>query len=135
MNAISIPPSIPPRERTTVRPARRAHERLPLEIEVDVRSEHNFFTGFSLNVSRGGIFVATHFVRPIGSLLELRFTLPGEDSPIDAIAQVRWIAEPRDAREDGVRGLGLEFVAITAVDVARIQDFIDSVREPLFYED
>src|SRR5690242_18025634 len=55
---------------STLERKRRTYERFPIEVSVDLVSEHNFFAGLSLNVSEGGLFVATHLVRPVGSRLE-----------------------------------------------------------------
>ncbi len=113
---------------------RRVFERLPLEVEVSLESDHNFYTGFSANISEGGIFIATHLVRPPGATLEIAFTLPGDDTPITAVAEVRWHRELNE-RSDTPPGLGMRFVKVAERDLTRIQAFIEKGREPLFYED
>lgn len=120
----------------TMRPLiqRRAFERLDIELSVDVHSEHNFFTGFSANISEGGIFVATHQARDVGALVEIEFSLPGERTPIVARAKVRWLKPYREG-SDGAPGLGLEFVSIAPEDARRIQAFIERERAPLFWDD
>ncbi len=111
----------------------RRFERLELEVEVDMVSDHNFFTGFSSNVSEGGLFVATHRVREVGSSVEITFMLPGDDRPIVARTEVRWVRVQNDD-SDGAPGMGLQFVEIAPESMERIIAFIKA-REPLFYED
>ena len=120
----------------TMRPLiqRRASNRLDIELAVDIESEHNFFAGFSANIAEGGIFVATHQARDVGSLLNISFTLPGDPAPIAASAVVRWVKQYHEG-SDGSPGLGLEFLSIAPHDVERIQAFIERERAPLFWED
>src|SRR5262245_61992158 len=89
----------------------RRFERLDLEVEVDMFSDHNFFTGFSCNVSEGGIFVATHRVREVGSRVEVTFTLPGDETPIVARTEVKWV-RVHNEESNVPPGMGLMFVDI-----------------------
>ncbi len=121
----------------TWRPAisRRACERLDVELSVGVHSEHNFFAGFTSNISEGGIFIATHQERPVGSVLEIEFTLPEDDAPIVTRAQVMWVRAYNDHAEAEMPGLGLRFIDLPEEATARIQAFIERVRAPIFWED
>jgi uncharacterized protein (TIGR02266 family) len=111
----------------------RRYERLDLEVEVDMVSDHNFFTGFSCNVSEGGIFVATHRLREVGACVEVTFTLPGDDTPIVARTEVKWVRVHNEA-SNVPPGMGLMFIDIAPESIARIAAFL-RVREALFYED
>ena len=129
----STVPTAPRRRRSEApKSLRREFERLDLEVHVDLASEHNFYTGYSMNISGGGLFIATHVVRPIGSLLEVCFRLPGEEEPIRARAQVRWVKVDESG---GPRGLGLRFLDIDELARVRIQRFISLNRDPLFFEE
>ena len=96
-------------------------------------SDHNFFTGFSCNVSEGGIFVATHRVRHVGARVEITFTLPGDEAPIIARTEVKWVRVHNDS-SNVPPGMGLQFIEIAPESLARIGAFLRA-REPLFYED
>ena len=111
----------------------RRYDRLDLEVEVDMSSDHNFFTGFSCNVSEGGLFVATHRLRAVGDHVEVTFTLPGDDAPILAGTVVRWV-RPHNESSNVPPGMGLQFIEIAPASLVRIGAFIRA-REPLFYED
>jgi uncharacterized protein (TIGR02266 family) len=128
-----------PRRPTTGSSARRAlaereYTRFDMEVAVDIASDHNFFTGFSCNLSGGGLFVATHSVSPVGTLLEISFLLPGSDAAIVAQVEVRWVRELND-QSDCPPGMGLRFLTVDAESSARIQDFIQRTREPLFHDE
>ena len=113
---------------------RRRNERIQLEVEVSLESDHNFYSGFSTNISEGGIFVATHVLCPVGTQMEITFSLPGQAEPIAAVAEVRWQREYNEL-SNTPPGLGLRFVAVGDADLQRIQAFTNTSREPLFHEE
>ena len=112
-------------------PQRRAHERVPLEVEVTLESDHNFYTGLSSNISEGGLFVATSTPLPLGTRLVVRFALEDGAAPIDAVGEVCWL-RPRSA--DFPCGFGLRFLEISDAALARVATFVAS-RDTIFYED
>ena len=95
-------------------------------------SESQLYTGFSENLSEGGVFMATHAVRPIGEKVELTLMLP-ETKPIRMVAEVRWLREYAD-QNDSPPGMGLRFVALGG-EVARVIRRFLAQRAPLFYEE
>jgi uncharacterized protein (TIGR02266 family) len=109
----------------------RTSRRVDLEVEVTLESEHNFYTGFSHNISSGGLFVATSSLRPVGSDLRIRFTLPGLTEPVEANAVVRWVREVGDLE---LRGMGVQFEQISPAAHDAIDRFITQ-RDTLFYDD
>src|SRR5438445_12467044 len=56
---------------------RREHSRFSVDLDVTVGSDHNFYAGFAENLSAGGVFIATHKLKPVGSKIELSINLPG----------------------------------------------------------
>ncbi len=122
--------SVAPPDSTAV--GRRAHDRAPLEVEVTVESDHNFYNGFSENVSEGGIFVATHVPLPIGRTIEVELMLPAARRTLRAACVVCWI---RPYREDGEApaGMGLRFTDLTAEDEILVAAFVRK-RDPIFYD-
>ena len=51
---------------------------------IDVFSDHNFWTGLSMNISEGGVFIATHHDVPVGTTIVLHMSLPFEEQPFFA---------------------------------------------------
>jgi uncharacterized protein (TIGR02266 family) len=120
----------PPEDLTKV--GRRAHERAPLEVEVTIESDHNFFNGFSENVSEGGLFVATHMPLPVGRTLEVEFTLPDVSRKLHVTCVVCWI-RPYGETIDLPAGMGVRFVDLAPADADLIAAFVRR-REPIFYD-
>lgn len=112
---------------------RRTHPRYAVELEVGITSEHNFYAGFVQNLSEGGVFVATHTTKPIGSVVELAITLPDADEPIRAKGEVRWLRSYSET-SDSPPGMGVRFVEIGSGAVVAIERFLLD-REPLFFDD
>ncbi len=111
---------------------RRSLPRIDAVLEIDFESDHTFFSGFSENLSDGGLFVATYAGRRIGERLYVRFTLPGLESPIEAKVQVRWLRE-YDVDGSEHPGFGAGFVDLAQGDRELIQRVLER-RAPLFFE-
>ena len=112
---------------------RRRSPRVTLETEITVESESNFYTGFTEDISDGGLFLATYQLRPLGSEIEVTFTLP-DGHTVHAAGEVRWLRDPRDYNRDAPPGMGIQFHALSDEDRAAIAEFIRS-RSPLFYDE
>jgi uncharacterized protein (TIGR02266 family) len=108
-------------------------ERVDCRFEVDMHSEHNFFTGFSENVSEGGIFVATYEPRTVGETLVLELGLPGIERKLRAVVEVCWLRE-RSPDADTPPGFGAKIVKITEEDRGLVERFVRH-RAPLFHPD
>ncbi len=112
---------------------RRLAKRIAIEADIGFQSESNFFMGFTEDVSEGGIFVATYDLKPIGSSLNINFTLPdGRLVSVDGI--VRWLREYNETNEDIMPGMGIQFINLSDRDKDAIHGFT-SKRQPLFYEE
>ncbi len=112
---------------------RREAERVDAEFEVTAESDHNFYLGFTENISEGGLFLATYQTHKLGDTLTLRFTLPGVERPIETVAEVRW-ARRLNPASDTPPGVGLRFVSLSEEDRRLIERF-SRKREPLFYDE
>jgi uncharacterized protein (TIGR02266 family) len=110
---------------------RRAAPRIGMEVEVDFHTDSNFYTGFTEDISEGGLFIATYQMKPIGTMIALELSLNGQI--VRAVGEVRWV---RDVREEshGVRpGMGLQFQKLEDADRGVIAAFLQA-RAPLFYD-
>ncbi len=113
--------------------ARRNHERHDVELEVSLESESNFYLGLTENLSEGGLFIATHVLKPMGSRVEVSFKLPHVAEAIKAVGVVRWIRQYSET-SDTSPGMGVRFEAISPEQVEQIRHFL-SARAPLFYDE
>jgi len=111
---------------------RREHARFGVDLDVSLGSEHNFYSGFAENLSVGGVFVATHQLRPVGEKVEVCIHLP-DGTEVRAVGEVRWV-RTFNVESDMPPGLGLRFLTLDKVSNAAIERFLKE-REPLFYDD
>jgi uncharacterized protein (TIGR02266 family) len=111
---------------------RREHSRFHVDLEVTVGSDHNFYAGFAENLSAGGVFVATHQLKPVGSKVELTVTLP-DGVQLRAAGEVRWIRVFNEL-SDTPPGMGVRFTNLGDAAVSLIQSFLER-RDPLFFDD
>ncbi len=112
---------------------RRSYPRVDAELEIDFASEHTFFSGFSENLSDGGLFVATYNKRKIGERLHVRFTLPGLEHPISATVEVRWLRDYEPHEASSAPGFGASFVDLDEDDREAIHRFLKK-RAPIFFD-
>jgi len=80
--------------------------RLNIDTKLGLDSDTHFYTGFSENITEGGIFVATFNLAPIGSKILVSFTLP-DGHQVTARGRVQWIREYNPAHPDQVPGMGI----------------------------
>lgn len=111
---------------------RREYSRFSVDLDVTVGSDHNFYAGFAENLSAGGVFIATHKLKPVGSKIELSINLP-DAVTVRALGEVRWIRVFNE-RSDTPPGMGVKFLEIDDACVAAISGFL-SRRDPLFFDD
>lgn len=139
--AASAPPPPLPRSEPATLPAapvqvprpqgRRAQPRVRMQAAVDLHSDSNFFTGFSTNISEGGLFVATVQMLPLGTEVDLGFSLPG-GKKVTVKGVVRWTREVNDQTPEIFPGVGIQFVDLDPQVAGALQQFV-SAREPLFF--
>jgi uncharacterized protein (TIGR02266 family) len=135
--AISRNLDVPPRTSAVQPPPdgieeRRSAIRHVVEVEIGVHSGANFFTGFSLDISSGGLFISTYDTLLIGTKVNVNFSLPyGSIFSIDGT--VRWIREFNELIPDVIPGMGVQFDALTEEETEMINDFI-SETPPIFFE-
>jgi type IV pilus assembly protein PilZ len=104
----------------------RKFARAPVSLEVHYRTRGSFLVSYSLNLSKGGLFLDTPELMPIGSTLTVRFSVPGASQHIETEARVMWVRD--EPTEDGLPpGMGLQFdrleERIGAIIDKLVQDF------------
>ena len=112
---------------------RRVFSRIQLEVEVTLRNENTFFTGFSENISEGGLFVATEAPWEIGERIEFSLSLMGGEVRTHH-GVVRWV-RPANSSGGLPAGMGVQFVDLTPQENEAIQSFVDSrAKDTLFFD-
>lgn len=109
----------------------RVAEEVEVDFEVSMEGPHNFFNGFTQDISRGGVFLATHQIYPIGTEIKMSFTI--ENRRIDVETVVKWVKNPENTAEDDSPGMGLQFRNLDGDDKTFIDNFIKK-KEPMFMD-
>jgi uncharacterized protein (TIGR02266 family) len=92
-----------------------------MALEVEYRTSTAFLVAYSLNLSKGGIFLETDTPLPVGTSIKLRFQVHGGQNPIETEGAVIWVRDTTN--EDGPSGMGIAFVQLES----RHGAFIDSI--------
>ncbi|TGU70271.1 hypothetical protein E4633_18920 [Geomonas terrae] len=80
---------------------------------------------YSVNVGRGGLFVETAQIRPVDTLLTIKFKLSNRDAIIACQARVAWVREPGKKKEKLPSGMGLCFVGLSLADLHALRRFLE----------
>ena len=109
---------------------RRRAQRVELKAKVTISSESNFFTGWSQNISEGGVFISCLAPPEVGSMVDVNLESE-EGEPITVSCEVVWIRT-----ENGQPvGCGCRFIGVNDIQSALIRRLMDDAnREPLFYD-
>ncbi len=115
----------------SARTQERKHPRANAYICIDLCSEHNFWTGLTMNISEGGVFVATHVLLDPGALVSMHLELP--KARILTLGEVRWRRE-YSGDDDVPPGMGIQFAGLDVESLKAIRKFVTNIREPLLFE-
>ena len=104
---------------------RRKSQRADLVVRVDYQTVDALFSDFARNINEGGIFVETETPRPLGTLVDLQFRLPGGDEPVRVKGSVVHVSEGEDGQSPG---LGIEFENLDGPTRQRIDELVRKLR-------
>jgi hypothetical protein len=102
---------------------RRSAPRIPLEMWVEETTNEERYFRRAGTLSRGGLRLEHTNPLPLGTVVNLTFTLPGDDAPISVSGQIVSSPGPDDLR------MGLKFVTTTAEARQRIDAYLTRVGE------
>lgn len=120
------PPSASP---AAVSPTRRSTRRVPCHTAMSVRNGAKVYRSRTLDISHGGIFLATDEPLEIGERIDMAFRLPGSENTIRAVGKVCWIGRGGAELVDGV---GVKFGRIAAEDLTVIVEYVNRVARVLY---
>ncbi|MDD5427738.1 MAG: PilZ domain-containing protein [Candidatus Omnitrophica bacterium] len=108
---------------------RRKFPRLDIHLNVEYKlisdnKSPKTFSGNVLNISAAGLYIYTKNTLPIGTLLDLHFTIPDSSAALEATGRVSWIAD-KDLQPHAYPGMGVSFSHLTPEKELAIVDFID----------
>lgn len=111
--------------------ARRAHERTAISLAVEYEKLSTFLVDYTLNISKGGMFLKTDTPLPVGTQLRFAVQVPHLDDPLQLRGRVTWIRNSAEPEADAARppGMGIELLFATADERARVEQQVVSLIE------
>ncbi len=128
---MQAPPSPPAKKEVAPHP-RRTATRIGLNADIGIQSENNFYTGFSEDISEGGIFITTYDSKPLGTKMNLTFTLPN-GYVVMAKGAVKWLREFNQMTPEMKPGMGIQFDELSPEDKTQIDMYIKT-EGTMFYD-
>jgi uncharacterized protein (TIGR02266 family) len=108
--------------------AQRADVRVPLKMEVKYGSGQ-LLTGYSVDLSAGGLFLATEHLLSIDASLSLKFYLPDQVQPICCLGSVAWLNSPESPCDQALPiGMGIRFLNLAIEDMSQIRELLQANR-------
>ncbi len=107
--------------------SKREHSRLHTTIKIEYGLIIDSFIDYSKNFSKGGIFINTSRPYPIGSKLQLRFSVPGRKKSLQLIGEVVhivWSGKNND-EESTEPGMGVKFTNLSKADKGAINKLLN----------
>src|SRR5688572_25461880 len=99
----------------------RRDPRLPISLRVQYRTQGAFLVAYSVNLSKGGIFLETQRPLEIGARVSLAFQVPGLGA-LEVEGIVAWV---RVGSADGLPdGMGVQFEALDEKHGGRIDEMV-----------
>lgn len=97
---------------------RRGGPRIPIEMWVEETTGSERYFRRAGNLSRGGLRLEHTIPLPLGTIVNLTFTLPGDKTSVDVSGEIVSAAAPEDLR------MGVKFVELTPDARAKIDAFL-----------
>jgi uncharacterized protein (TIGR02266 family) len=99
--------------------------RIEARLRVRFGPGSHLLTGYSINVSHGGLFLETEIPLPVDSPLNLEFELPDSKTNIQCRGRVAWINSPeRPLKSHFPPGMGIQFLDLTLADLEMLRKFV-----------
>lgn len=104
---------------------RRKHPRAVTNVLIRYGDAEQFFTDYILNISRGGIFVATLDPLPAGTPLRIGFALPNCDRLIATEGVVVRSTRDDPSASPDASGMGIRFQRLDEEALDIIDDYVN----------
>jgi len=110
--------------------AERAAQRFNARLSVHYGSQsHHLLSDYSIDLSTGGLFLATENPLPSGTPLSMEFILPTSKTKVRCNAKVAWVNDPQQRKKSALpTGMGVQFLDLSLADMDAIREYIKSVN-------
>ena len=128
--AAAPPPSASP---AAVGPTKRSTRRVPCQISMSIRNGEEVYNSKTLDISHGGIFLATETPLAIGTVIDMTFQIPNNTKVVTAVGKVAWVGHAPDGTTGGsTAGCGVKFSKIDPADLQLIVDYVNRVSRVVY---
>ena len=106
----------------------RSDKRAPVSLKVRFKSAtvDEFAEQYSVDISRGGIFIKSKKPMKIGTLLKFELQLKDESRLIHGVGRVVWRRDPETATEAVPAGMGIKFIKMDAESRGLVQKIVEN---------
>ena len=84
----------------------------PVRIRLRYPDLDGFVERFAPNVTRGGVFLASRNISPVGTIISFEILLVGGDVALAGQGKVSWVKEFNPAEPNRPYGMGVQFVSL-----------------------
>ena len=103
----------------------RIDKRYRATLRVAYQSFDEFKSEYTRNVSRGGMFISTHSMIPMGTRIELHLYVPNLPEPLRILGEV---AHKKEPNERGEGGLGIKFIEIDEASKIHLVRYLSRIK-------
>ena len=97
---------------------------------MSIRNGEQVYTSKTLDISHGGIFLATEEKLAIGELIDMTFQIPNSERVVTAVGKVAWIGQGGPGHS--TEGVGVKFSRIDPKDLQLIVDYVNRVSRVVY---
>ncbi|MBN2358689.1 MAG: PilZ domain-containing protein [Deltaproteobacteria bacterium] len=103
---------------------RRRAVRAPIDLWMEESKGNELYFRRTGNLSAGGVYFEQSIPHALGTRVNLKFTLPGQDQVIETLAEI--VNTPGD--KEGL-GMGVRFIDLDEIDRRRIESYVRTAIE------
>jgi len=103
---------------------KRAYKRFSKILEVKYSSVKGLISDWTMNISKGGMFISTRNPLPEGTNLTLKLKVPESEEEITLEGEVVWKVKPEESGGTLIPGMGLKFKNIDEEVIKKIERII-----------
>jgi len=103
---------------------RRIGKRVSGKINISFQKADDFFRAYIANLGEGGLFIHTTKNLPVGSFLDLEFSLPDSNQAITTKGKVVWTRPQDMSTEKMPPGMGIQFINMNPNDNKLLKNYL-----------
>lgn len=110
---------------------KRSQKRVPIVLRIKLRYEDvgTFIDKFAVNLSRGGMFIASRSPKAPGTEVKFELKLADQSTVVSGTGIVRWKCDFDPAKPRALHGMGIEFLKLDPGSEAVLSRVLDHRRE------